>query len=242
MITTEEALAYHKEPRPGKLAVCASVPFDSQKDMALAYTPGVAKPCLEIEKDPETAYDYTVKSNLVAVISNGTAVLGLGNIGALASKPVMEGKAVLFKQFSDLDSFDIEVNQTDVDEFCTTVEAIAPTFGGINLEDIKAPECFEIEKRLIKSLDIPVMHDDQHGTAVISTAGMINACEITNRKFEDLKVVIVGAGAAAISSARMYKFMGVKSITLIDSKGVVHNGRTDLNKYKSEFLIDEDII
>jgi len=241
MITTEEALAYHKEPRAGKLSVCASVPFKSQKDMALAYTPGVAKPCLEIEKDPQTAYDYTIKSNLVAVISNGTAVLGLGNIGALASKPVMEGKAVLFKQFSDVDSFDIEVDKTDIDEFCNVVEAIAPTFGGINLEDIKAPECFEIEKRLIETLDIPVMHDDQHGTAVISTAGMINACELTGRKFEDLKVVIVGAGAAAISSARMYSFMGVKSITLIDSKGVVHSGRTDLNKYKSEFLIDEDI-
>jgi len=241
MITTEEALAYHKEPHAGKLSVCASVPFESQKDMALAYTPGVAKPCLEIEKDPDTAYDYTIKSNLVAVISNGTAVLGLGNIGALASKPVMEGKAVLFKQFSDVDSFDIEVDRTDIDEFCNAVEAIAPTFGGINLEDIKAPECFEIEKRLIESLDIPVMHDDQHGTAVISTAGMINACELTGRKFEDLKVVIVGAGAAAISSARMYRFMGVQSITLVDSKGVVHSGRTDLNKYKSEFLIDRDI-
>jgi len=241
MITTEEALAYHKEPRPGKLSVCASVPFESQKDMALAYTPGVAKPCLEIEKDPESAYDYTTKSNLVAVISNGTAVLGLGNIGALASKPVMEGKAVLFKQFSDLDSFDIEVNQTDIDEFCKTVEAIAPTFGGINLEDIKAPECFEIEKRLIETLDIPVMHDDQHGTAVISTAGMINACELTDREFKNLKVVIVGAGAAAISSARMYRFMGVKSITLIDSKGVVHKGRDDLNEYKKEFAIDDDL-
>jgi len=239
MITTEEALAYHKEPRPGKLSVCASVPFESQKDMALAYTPGVAKPCLEIEKDPNTAYDYTIKGNLVAVISNGTAVLGLGNIGALASKPVMEGKAVLFKQFSDIDSFDIEVDRTDIDEFCNAVEAIALTFGGINLEDIKAPECFEIEKRLIESLDIPVMHDDQHGTAVISTAGMINACELTNRKFEDLKVVIVGAGAAAISSARMYRFMGVESIILIDSKGVVHSGRNDLNEYKSEFAIDE---
>jgi len=239
MITTEEALAYHKEPRAGKLSVCASVPFESQKDMALAYTPGVAKPCLEIEKDPNTVYDYTIKGNLVAVISNGTAVLGLGNIGALASKPVMEGKAVLFKQFSDIDSFDIEVDRTDIDEFCNAVEAIAPTFGGINLEDIKAPECFEIERRLIESLDIPVMHDDQHGTAVISTAGMINACELTNRKFEDLKVVIVGAGAAAISSARMYRFMGVESIILIDSKGVVHSGRNNLNEYKSEFAIDE---
>ena len=240
-ITDEEALAYHSQPSAGKIAVTATTPFTTQRDMSLAYTPGVAVPCLEIEKDEQKAYDYTSKGNLVAVITNGTAVLGLGDIGALASKPVMEGKAVLFKKFSGIDSFDIEVDTRDLDYFCDTVVAISPTFGGINLEDIKAPECFEIEKRLIETLDIPVMHDDQHGTAVISTAGMINACELTGRKFEDLKVVIVGAGAAAISSARMYSFMGVKSITLIDSKGVVHSGRTDLNKYKSEFLIDEDI-
>ena len=234
-VTDQEALDYHQFPQAGKISVETTKPVSSQKDLSLAYTPGVAVPCLAIEKNPEDAYKYTAKSNLVAVISNGTAVLGLGNIGALASKPVMEGKGVLFKAFSGLDSFDIEVESTDVDKFCTTVADIAQTFGGINLEDIKAPECFEIEKRLVEELDIPVMHDDQHGTAVISSAGIINACKITSKKLDTLKIVVVGAGAAAISCARLYRHMGVKTIYMIDSKGVVHDERDDLNEYKKEF-------
>ncbi len=236
-ITNEEALAYHAEPAPGKLATEVTKSFRSQRDLALAYTPGVAVPCLAIEKDPADAYRYTAKANLIGVVSNGTAVLGLGDIGALASKPVMEGKAVLFKKFSDLDAFDIEVDTKDIERFCSVVEAIAPTFGGINLEDIKAPECFEIEKRLIARLDIPVMHDDQHGTAVISAAGIMNACRLTDRKTEDLRVVIVGAGAAAVSCGRLYRHMGVKNIVMIDSKGVIHTGRNDLNEYKQEFAV-----
>jgi len=234
-VTKEEALNYHQFPQAGKISVEVTKPIDTQKDLSLAYTPGVATPCLEIVDNAYNAYKYTTKGNLVAVISNGTAVLGLGDIGALASKPVMEGKGVLFKKFSKLNSFDIEVDQKDVDEFCKVVEAIAPTFGGINLEDIKAPECFEIEKRLVESLDIPVMHDDQHGTAVISTAAIINACKLTDKKLEDLKVIVVGAGAAAISCARLYKEIGIKNIFMIDSKGVVHNKRDDLNIYKQEF-------
>jgi malate dehydrogenase (oxaloacetate-decarboxylating)/malate dehydrogenase (oxaloacetate-decarboxylating)(NADP+) len=230
-----EALDYHEFPQPGKISVETTKSMQTQKDLSLAYTPGVAIPCLAIEKNPEDAYRYTAKSNLVAVISNGTAVLGLGNIGALASKPVMEGKSVLFKKFSGLDSFDIEVDTQSVDRFCSVVTAIAPTFGGINLEDIKAPECFEIERRLVEELNIPVMHDDQHGTAVISGAGLINACEITHRKIENLKIVVVGAGAAAISCARLYRHLGVREIYMIDSKGVIHNGRSDLNVYKREF-------
>jgi malate dehydrogenase (oxaloacetate-decarboxylating)/malate dehydrogenase (oxaloacetate-decarboxylating)(NADP+) len=240
-ITDAEALAYHAEPTPGKVAIVATKRFEDQRDLSLAYTPGVAVPCLEIEKNPQDAFKYTSKGNLVAVISNGTAVLGLGNIGALASKPVMEGKGVLFKTFSDLDCFDIEVDETNIEKFCDIVCAIAPTFGGINLEDIKAPECFEIEKRIIERLDIPVMHDDQHGTAVISTAGMINACKMTNRKLEDIKVVVVGAGAAAISCAKLYKAMGVQNINMIDSKGVCTQNRTDLNKYKQEFSVEGDV-
>ena len=211
-ITDREALDYHQFPSPGKISVISTKPMFSQKDLGLAYTPGVAIPCLEIEKDPSTAYKYTSKGNLVAVISNGTAVLGLGDIGALASKPVMEGKGILFKKFSALDSFDIEVDEKDIEKFCDVVTAIAPTFGGINLEDIKAPECFEIEKILVERLDIPVMHDDQHGTAVISAAGIINACKITDRKIEELKIVVVGAGAAAISCARLYRHLGVQNI------------------------------
>ncbi|RXJ60346.1 malate dehydrogenase [Candidatus Marinarcus aquaticus] len=207
----------------------------TQKDLALAYTPGVANPCIEIEANPENAFRYTSKSNLVAVISNGTAVLGLGDIGALASKPVMEGKSILFKRFSAIDSFDIEVDEKDVDKFCAVVKAIAPTFGGINLEDISAPACFEIERRLVEELDIPVMHDDQHGTAIISSAGLINACDIMNKKLEEVKIVVVGAGAAAISCSRMYKSLGVQNIIMIDSKGVIHDERTDLNEYKKEF-------
>ena len=238
-VTDQEALDYHEFPQSGKISVETTKPVATQKDLSLAYTPGVAVPCLAIEKNPDDAYRYTAKSNLVAVISNGTAVLGLGNIGALASKPVMEGKGVLFKSFSGLDSFDIEVDSEDVDRFCDVVAAIAPTFGGINLEDIKAPECFEIERRLIEELDIPVMHDDQHGTAVISCAGIINACQITNRKIEDIKIVVVGAGAAAISCARLYRHLGVKTIYMIDSKGVVHNERNDLNDFKKEFSADK---
>jgi malate dehydrogenase (oxaloacetate-decarboxylating)(NADP+) len=237
----QEALDYHEFPQPGKISVEVTKPVTTQKDLSLAYTPGVAVPCLEIEKNPDDAYRYTAKSNLVAVISNGTAVLGLGNIGALASKPVMEGKGVLFKNFSGLDSFDIEVDTESVDRFCSVVSAIAPTFGGINLEDIKAPECFEIEKRLVEELDIPVMHDDQHGTAVISTAAIINACELTNKKIEEIKIVVVGAGAAAISCARLYRHMGVENILMLDSKGLVHKGRSDLNAYKHEFACDSYI-
>ncbi len=231
----EAALAYHAGSRPGKIATLPTKPFQTQNDLSLAYTPGVAVPCLEIEENPENAYRYTAKSNLVGVISNGTAVLGLGDIGALASKPVMEGKAILFKKFSDLDAYDIEVDTKDIERFCSVVEAIAPTFGGINLEDIKAPECFEIERRLVDRLEIPVMHDDQHGTAVISAAGLINACYLTDRKLEELKIVIVGAGAAAISCARLYRRLGVQAITLIDSKGVICHERADLNPYKEEF-------
>lgn len=233
-----EALDYHRFPNPGKVAIKTTTKLDSQRDLALAYSPGVAYPCEEIEKDPKTAFDYTAKRNLVAVISNGTAVLGLGNIGALASKPVMEGKAVLFKKFAAVDSFDIEVDQTNVDDFCKTVKAIAPTFGGINLEDIKAPECFEIEKRLIEELDIPVMHDDQHGTAIITTAALMNAAEMMNKKPEDLKVVVVGAGASAIACSTMYKEYGVKNLIMCDSKGVIHSKRNDLNEYKQKFIND----
>lgn len=234
-VTKEEALDYHEFENPGKLAIATTTSLENQRDLSLAYTPGVAYPCLEIEENPENAFKYTAKRNLVAVISNGTAVLGLGNIGALASKPVMEGKSVLFKKFSAIDSFDIEVDETDVEEFCKVVKAISPTFGGINLEDISAPACFEIERKLIDELDIPVMHDDQHGTAIITTAGLINACELTGKKLSDLKVVVIGAGAAAISCARMYKAVGVENIIMCDSKGVIHDERDDLNKYKKEF-------
>lgn len=233
----QAALDYHESERPGKIATEVTKSFHSQEDLSLAYTPGVAVPCLHIEKNPDDAYRYTAKANLIGVISNGTAVLGLGDIGALASKPVMEGKAVLFKKFSDLDAYDIEVDTKDITRFCNVVEAIAPTFGGINLEDIKAPECFEIEKRLVEALDIPVMHDDQHGTAVISAAGIMNACRLTERKISEIRVVIVGAGAAAISCGRLYRHMGVKTIIMIDSKGVIHNGRNDLNAYKKEFSL-----
>ena len=234
-VTDQEALDYHEFPKPGKISVETTKPVATQKDLSLAYTPGVAIPCLAIEKNPDDAYRYTAKSNLVAVISNGTAVLGLGNIGALASKPVMEGKSVLFKSFSGLDSFDIEVDTENIDRFCSVVSAIAPTFGGINLEDIKAPECFEIERRLVEELDIPVMHDDQHGTAVISAAGIINACKVTGKYTQHLKIVVVGAGAAAISCARLYRELGADEIYMMDSRGLIHDGRSDLNQYKREF-------
>lgn len=238
-VTDKEALDYHQFPKPGKIKVESTKSVLTQKDLSLAYTPGVAVPCLAIEKNPEDAYKYTSKGNLVAVISNGTAVLGLGNIGALASKPVMEGKGILFKSFSGLDSYDIELDTQSVDRFCDVVTAIAPTFGGINLEDIGSPECFEIEKRLIKALDIPVMHDDQHGTAVISAAAIINACKITGKYTHHLKIVVVGAGAAAISCARLYRDLGADEIYMLDSNGLVHEGRSDLNQYKHEFAAKE---
>ena len=234
-VTKEEALHYHEFDTPGKLGIQTTTKLNTQRDLSLAYTPGVAHPCLEIEKNPEDAFRYTSKRNLVAVITNGTAVLGLGNIGALAAKPVMEGKAVLFKKFSAIDSFDIEVDEEDAEKFISVCKAIAPTFGGINLEDIKAPECFEIEKRLDEELDIPVMHDDQHGTAIITTAALINASEIIKKEITDLKVVVIGAGAAAISCARMYKSVGVANIIMCDSKGVIHDKRDDLNEFKKEF-------
>ena len=240
---TTDALKYHSEGRPGKIEVVPTKPYRTQRDLALAYSPGVAEPCLEIEKDPENAYKYTAKGNLVAVISNGTAVLGLGNIGALAGKPVMEGKGLLFKIFADIDVFDIEVDATDVDKFIETVKAIAPTFGGINLEDIKAPECFEIEQRLKKELDIPVMHDDQHGTAIISAAGLLNALEINNKKIEDISVVVNGAGAAAVSCTKLYISLGVKpeNVIMCDSRGVINNKRSDLNSQKKQFITARDI-
>ncbi len=243
LFTREEALEYHKKGRPGKIEVIPTKPYSTQKDLSLAYSPGVAEPCREIEKDEHKVYEYTAKGNLVAVISNGTAVLGLGNIGPLAGKPVMEGKGLLFKVFADVDVFDIEVNETNVDKFVEIVKAISPTFGGINLEDIKAPECFEIEQRLIKELDIPVFHDDQHGTAIISAAGLLNALELIGKKIEDIKVVISGAGAASVACANLYIALGVKreNIIMLDSKGVIRSDRTDLNKYKQQFATDRDL-
>jgi malate dehydrogenase (oxaloacetate-decarboxylating)(NADP+) len=243
-ITREDALEYHRlKGKPGKIAVVPTKPMDTQRDLSLAYTPGVAVPVLEIEKDPELAYEYTSKGNLVAVISNGTAILGLGDRGALAGKPVMEGKGVLFKKFADVDVFDIEVNSHDPDEIIKVVAAIAPTFGGINLEDIKAPECFYIEETLKEMLDIPVFHDDQHGTAIISSAGLANALEIAGKKHEEVRIVISGAGASAISCAELAVRWGVKreNIMLCDSKGVVYKGRTEgINKYKERFIVDTD--
>ncbi|MFO0438847.1 MAG: malic enzyme-like NAD(P)-binding protein, partial [Phenylobacterium sp.] len=209
--TDEEALSFHQFPTPGKLAITPTKPMATQRDLSLAYSPGVAVPVLRIAEDPETAYDYTSKGNLVAVISNGTAILGLGNLGALASKPVMEGKSVLFKRFADVDSIDIEVTATDPDEVITVVKNIGVTFGGINLEDIKSPECFRIETELQELLDIPVFHDDQHGTAIISAAGLINACKITGRELRDVKLVLCGAGAAGIASLELIKAMGVRA-------------------------------
>jgi malate dehydrogenase (oxaloacetate-decarboxylating)(NADP+) len=241
--TREDALEYHRlKGKPGKIAIVPTKPMDTQRDLSLAYSPGVAEPVLEIEKNPSDAYEYTSKGNLVAVISNGTAILGLGDRGALASKPVMEGKGVLFKKFADIDVFDIELNSHDPDEIIRVVAAISPTFGGINLEDIKAPECFYIEEELKKMLDIPVFHDDQHGTAIISSAALANALEIVGKKHEEIRIVISGAGASAISCAELAIRWGVRreNIMLVDSKGVVHSGRTDLNKYKQRFIMDTD--
>jgi malate dehydrogenase (oxaloacetate-decarboxylating)(NADP+) len=242
-VTKEDALLYHSRGRHGKIEVIPTKPYDNQHDLSMAYTPGVAYPCLEIEKRPEDVYNYTAKGNLVAVISNGTAVLGLGDIGPLAGKPVMEGKGLLFKIFADIDVFDIEVNEKDPDKLIQVCAAIAPTFGGINLEDIKAPECFDVETRLKELLDIPVFHDDQHGTAIISGAGLLNAIEITGKKIESIKMVVCGAGAAAISCSRLYLKLGIKkeNIVMIDTKGVLNQKRNDLNKYKLEFVTDRNI-
>ncbi|MBS3755782.1 MAG: NADP-dependent malic enzyme [Desulfobacterales bacterium] len=241
MPTDDEILEYHSEPRPGKIETVPTKPCLSQSDLALAYTPGVALPCRKIQADPNASYDYTDKGNLVGVITNGTAVLGLGNIGALAAKPVMEGKAVLFKRFADLDVFDIEINTEDPDEFIQTVKGLEPTFGGINLEDIKAPDCFYIEETLRRETSIPVFHDDQHGTAIISAAALINACRLTGRRPEDLRVVVNGAGAAAIATANLYILLGVKreNITFVDSRGVIYKGRKQgMNPYKEVFARD----
>lgn len=239
-ITKEAALLYHSQGKPGKIEVIPTKPYQTQRDLSLAYSPGVAEPCLEIQKDPKTAYDYTAKGNLVAVISNGTAVLGLGDIGAMSGKPVMEGKGLLFKIYAGIDVFDIEVNEKDPDKFIEAVKAIAPTFGGINLEDIKAPECFKIEQRLKEELDIPVMHDDQHGTAIISSAGLLNALEVAGKKIEDVKIVVNGAGASAVSCTKLYIALGARleNIVMLDSKGVISKTRTDLNEQKKFFATD----
>ena len=241
MSLKEKALAYHSEGRPGKVKVVPTKATVTAEDLSLAYTPGVAAPCLEIERDPDAAYRYTAKSNLVAVVSNGTAVLGLGNIGALAGKPVMEGKGVLFKRFADIDVFDIEIDSVDPEDVIRTCQLIAPTFGGINLEDIRAPECFEIEEVLKSTLDIPVFHDDQHGTAIISAAALLNALEITGKKMEKIRVVVSGAGAASIACMKLYKDLGVKAenILMTDSRGILYKGRGDgMNRYKEEFAAE----
>ncbi|HZC17524.1 MAG TPA: phosphate acyltransferase, partial [Caulobacteraceae bacterium] len=241
--TDEEALAFHREPTPGKIAVIATKPMDTERDLSLAYSPGVAVPVRAIADNPDLAYEYTSKGNLVAVISNGTAILGLGDLGALASKPVMEGKAVLFKRFADVDSIDVEVASRDPDEIITVVKNIGLTYGGINLEDIKSPECFRIETELQELLDIPVFHDDQHGTAVISAAGLINACHITGRELKDIKLVLNGAGAAGIASLDLVKAMGVRAENCIavDTKGVIYQGRTEsMNQWKSAHAVDTD--
>jgi malate dehydrogenase (oxaloacetate-decarboxylating)(NADP+) len=239
----KEALDYHSSGRPGKIEVVPTKKHSSQRDLALAYSPGVANPCIAISEDKSNVYKYTAKSNLVAVISNGTAVLGLGDIGPEASKPVMEGKGLLFKIFADIDVFDIEVDANDIDSFVNTVKAISPTFGGINLEDIKAPECFEIEKRLKEVLDIPIMHDDQHGTAIISSAALLNALELANKKIDEVLIVVNGAGAAAMSCTRLYLSLGAKkaNIVMLDSKGVIRKDRKNLSLEKEEFATDRDV-
>ena len=242
-ITEEDALRFHAEGKPGKIEIAPTKPLTTQRDLSLAYSPGVAYPCLHIARDPATAYDYTAKGNIVAVISNGTAVLGLGDLGALASKPVMEGKAVLFKRFADIDSIDLEVDTRDVDEFIAAVRYLGPSFGGINLEDIKAPECFIIEQRLRELMDIPVFHDDQHGTAIIAAAGLINACNLTGRALADVKLVVNGAGAASIACIELLKAMGVghNNVTMCDTKGVIYQGRTEgMNQWKSAHAVKTD--
>ncbi len=239
----KDALRYHSSGRPGKIAVVPTKPHSSQRDLSLAYSPGVAEPCLAIAENSEDAYKYTAKGNLVAVISNGTAVLGLGDIGAQAGKPVMEGKGLLFKIFADIDVFDLELDTKNVDEFVRIVKALEPTFGGINLEDIKAPECFEIERRLKAEMNIPVMHDDQHGTAIISGAALINACELQQKDISQVKIVVNGAGAAAISCTAMYIAVGAKkeNIVMLDSKGVIRSDRDNLDTSKAEWATDRDI-
>ncbi|MDX1809311.1 MAG: malic enzyme-like NAD(P)-binding protein [Sulfurospirillaceae bacterium] len=236
-VTKEESLEYHIG---GKIGIAITKPCATARDLSMAYTPGVAYPCRDIAEDDELVYKYTNKGNLVAVISDGTAVLGLGDIGAHASKPVMEGKSVLFKTFADVDAFDIELDEHDPDKIIDICRALAPTFGGINLEDIKAPKCFEIEQKLQALVDIPVMHDDQHGTAMITSAGLINALEISGKKIEEMKIVVSGAGAAGIACAKMYKLLGAEHVVMIDSKGVIHNKRDDLNEYKKEFALDTE--
>jgi malate dehydrogenase (oxaloacetate-decarboxylating)(NADP+) len=243
-ITREEALAYHTGKRHGKTEVVPTKPCATQRDLSLAYTPGVAEPCLDIAKDPDLAYEYTNKGNLVAVVSNGTAVLGLGNIGAVAGKPVMEGKGVLFKRFADIDVFDIEIDTEDPKEVIRFCELLAPTLGGINLEDIKAPECFEIEETLKKTCPVPVFHDDQHGTAIISGAALINAVEVAGKKMDEVRVVFCGAGASGIACATFYISLGVKpeNLVMVDSKGVIFKGRTEgMNEYKERFAIETDL-
>ncbi|KTC66593.1 Malate dehydrogenase (Oxaloacetate-decarboxylating) (NADP(+)) (plasmid) [Legionella adelaidensis] len=236
-VLKERALNYHEFPTPGKLGMHVTKPTNSQDDLSLAYTPGVAEPVLAIAENPENAYRFTSKGNLIAVITNGTAVLGIGDVGPLASKPVMEGKAVLFKRFADIDVFDIEIDANDPQEFIKTVKNISPTFGGINLEDIKAPECFDIESALIEELNIPVFHDDQHGTAIVVAAGLLNALEIQGKKLKDARIVCIGAGAAGIASMRLLLALGAKkdNMFLLDSKGVIHSGRDDLNDHKALF-------
>ena len=236
-ITKEAALRYHTMGKPGKIEIVPTKPYRTQTDLSLAYSPGVAEPCLEIQNEAHDVYKYTNKGNLVAVISNGTAVLGLGDIGAMAGKPVMEGKSLLFKIYAGVDAFDIEVDEKDPEKFIQAVKAIAPTFGGINLEDIKAPECFEIERRLKEELDIPVMHDDQHGTAIISCAGLLNALIVANKKIEEVKIVVNGAGASAISCTRLYCAFGARkeNIIMLDSKGVITDDRANLTEQKEEF-------
>ena len=235
----KEALEFHNSNKSGKIEIISSKPMTSKRDLALAYSPGVAAPVKAIYKNPDLAYDYTTKGNLVAVISNGTAILGLGNLGAIASKPVMEGKAVLFKRFADIDSIDLEIDSTNTDEIITTIKNISKSFGGINLEDIAAPACFIIEKKLKEILDIPVFHDDQHGTAIITSAALINACDIAKKNIKEIKVVINGAGASAMACADLFINTGVNknNIKMLDSKGVIHSERKDLNEWKSKFAI-----
>ena len=243
LFTAQEALDYHSMGRKGKLEVVPTKPCTTQKHLSLAYSPGVANTCREISRDPEQVFNYTNKSNLVAVISNGTAVLGLGNTGPMAAKPVMEGKGVLFKAFADIDVYDLNINQTDPEKFIQWVKMVEPTFGGINLEDIKAPECFQIEQALIREMNIPVFHDDQHGTAIISGAGLLNALEIAGKKIENLKMVVSGAGASAIACARFYVSLGLprENIFMYDSRGLIHANRQDLNQYKLEFAQKKDL-
>ncbi|MDP9128598.1 MAG: NADP-dependent malic enzyme, partial [Pseudomonadota bacterium] len=239
-VTDEEALAFHAQGRPGKLQITPTKPLVTQRDLSLAYSPGVAVPCLRIQENPDAAYDYTARGNLVAVISNGTAVLGLGDLGALASKPVMEGKAVLFKRFADVDGIDLEVDTRDVEEFINCVRFLGPSFGGINLEDIKAPDCFIIEQRLRELMDIPVFHDDQHGTAIIAAAGLINALDLTGRSAQSIKMVVNGAGASAIACVELFKALGVPhdGVIMCDTKGVIYQGRTEgMNQWKSAHAV-----